>query len=143
MNTSTSSKVSDPKFDSQARLGADPDFPGQRFCSDWEHACRDDAELANLGGCANVRFAVDCAGTAATLEFADGKLSGVRPGAAQAEFTLPAPARIWQKFLQAVPPAPCHNVLAMEIAGLPATRLYAGSWSEWCADPSRPVAKGP
>lgn len=33
----------------------------------------------------------------------------------------------------------CHNVLAMEIAGLGGSRLYAGSWSEWCADPSRPV----
>lgn len=37
----------------------------------------------------------------------------------------------------------CHNMLAMAVAGLPAGRLYAGSWSEWCADPSRPVAKGP
>jgi len=36
----------------------------------------------------------------------------------------------------------CHNVLAMEIAGLPGTRLYAGSWSEWVADPTRPVARG-
>jgi thiosulfate/3-mercaptopyruvate sulfurtransferase len=36
----------------------------------------------------------------------------------------------------------CHNALAMEIAGLPGTRLYPGSWSEWCADPSRPVARG-
>jgi thiosulfate/3-mercaptopyruvate sulfurtransferase len=36
----------------------------------------------------------------------------------------------------------CHNMLAMQIAGLPAGRLYAGSWSEWCADPSRPVATG-
>lgn len=36
----------------------------------------------------------------------------------------------------------CHNLLAMEIAGLPGTRLYPGSWSEWCADPSRPVATG-
>lgn len=35
----------------------------------------------------------------------------------------------------------CHNLLAMEIAGLPGSRLYPGSWSEWCADPSRPVAK--
>ena len=26
-----------------------------------------------------------------------------------------------------------------EIAGLPGSRLYAGSWSEWCADPARPV----
>jgi thiosulfate/3-mercaptopyruvate sulfurtransferase len=34
------------------------------------------------------------------------------------------------------------NVLAMELAGLGRTALYAGSWSEWCSDPSRPVAKG-
>lgn len=37
----------------------------------------------------------------------------------------------------------CHNALAMEIAGLHGASLYAGSWSEWCADPSRPVATGP
>ena len=36
----------------------------------------------------------------------------------------------------------CHNQLAMEIAGLSGSRLYPGSWSEWCADPSRPVARG-
>jgi len=35
----------------------------------------------------------------------------------------------------------CHNLLAMEIAGLPGARLYAGSWSEWCADPARPVER--
>lgn len=35
----------------------------------------------------------------------------------------------------------CHNLLAMEIAGLHGARLYAGSWSEWCADPDRPVAR--
>ena len=34
------------------------------------------------------------------------------------------------------------NILAMEIAGLGRTALFAGSWSEWCSDPSRPVAKG-
>ena len=33
----------------------------------------------------------------------------------------------------------CHNLLAMEQAGLGGSRLYAGSWSEWCADPKRPV----
>lgn len=37
----------------------------------------------------------------------------------------------------------CVNVLAMEAAGLSGSRLYAGSWSEWCADPTRPVARGP
>ncbi|HVE50859.1 MAG TPA: sulfurtransferase [Casimicrobiaceae bacterium] len=36
----------------------------------------------------------------------------------------------------------CHNVLAMEVAGLPGTRIYPGSWSEWIADASRPVALG-
>ena len=34
------------------------------------------------------------------------------------------------------------NIIAMEIAGLGHTALYAGSWSEWCSDPSRPVAQG-
>jgi thiosulfate/3-mercaptopyruvate sulfurtransferase len=36
----------------------------------------------------------------------------------------------------------CHNLLAMAHAGLDAGRLYAGSWSEWCADPARPVGRG-
>jgi len=36
----------------------------------------------------------------------------------------------------------CQNLLAMEIAGLPGAALYPGSWSEWSADPSRPVATG-
>jgi thiosulfate/3-mercaptopyruvate sulfurtransferase len=34
----------------------------------------------------------------------------------------------------------CHNALAMAVAGLPGARLYSGSWSEWIADPRRPVA---
>ncbi len=36
----------------------------------------------------------------------------------------------------------CHNLLAMEIAGLDGGRLYPGSWSEWSSDPARPVATG-
>lgn len=36
----------------------------------------------------------------------------------------------------------CHNILAMEVAGLPGSRLYVGSWSEWIRDPARPVATG-
>ena len=35
----------------------------------------------------------------------------------------------------------CHNQLAMAVAGLSGSRLYAGSWSEWCADAARPVAR--
>jgi thiosulfate/3-mercaptopyruvate sulfurtransferase len=38
--------------------------------------------------------------------------------------------------------AACHNLLAMEHAGLPGGRLYAGSWSEWLADPARPRERG-
>lgn len=36
----------------------------------------------------------------------------------------------------------CHNLLALEIAGLSGARLYAGSWSEWIRDAARPVARG-
>jgi len=59
----------------------------------------------------------------------------------------------WQALLAGVPAegvvhscgsgvAACHNLLAMEIAGLSGSRLYPGSWSEWCADPLRPLAAG-
>ncbi len=34
------------------------------------------------------------------------------------------------------------NILAMQIAGLGVTGLYAGSWSDWCSDASRPMAQG-
>ena len=37
----------------------------------------------------------------------------------------------------------CHNLLAMEVAGLRGTMLYAGSWSEWSSDQRRPVETGP
>ncbi|MGH8581100.1 MAG: sulfurtransferase, partial [Gammaproteobacteria bacterium] len=36
----------------------------------------------------------------------------------------------------------CHNIVAAVHSGLPEPRLYAGSWSEWCSDPGRPVATG-
>lgn len=37
----------------------------------------------------------------------------------------------------------CHNLFALSLAGYPLAPLYAGSWSEWITDPSRPVATGP
>jgi thiosulfate/3-mercaptopyruvate sulfurtransferase len=37
----------------------------------------------------------------------------------------------------------CHDILALELAGLPPARLYVGSWSDWCSDPDRPIATGP
>jgi thiosulfate/3-mercaptopyruvate sulfurtransferase len=36
----------------------------------------------------------------------------------------------------------CHNLLAMEAAGLIGSQLYPGSWSEWCAQPGAPMASG-
>jgi len=37
--------------------------------------------------------------------------------------------------------AACHNALAMEVAGLGGSRVYIGSWSEWSADPARPISR--
>lgn len=36
----------------------------------------------------------------------------------------------------------CHNLLALEVAGLSGAALYPGSWSEWCSDPARPISTG-
>jgi thiosulfate/3-mercaptopyruvate sulfurtransferase len=63
-------------------------------------------------------------------------------------------AQMWHAVLGATPPAQvvamcgsgvtaCHNLLAMQLAGLPGARLYAGSFSEWIRDPTRKVATGP
>ncbi len=68
-----------------------------------------------------------------------------------------APQTLREQFLallQDIPPADvismcgsgvtaCHNLLAMEHAGLGGARLYAGSWSEWVRDERRPVTRGP
>lgn len=67
-----------------------------------------------------------------------------------------SPERLRDRFLAALGDTPpervahscgsgvnaCHNLLAMELAGLAGSRLYAGSWSEWIRDPARPVARG-
>jgi len=36
----------------------------------------------------------------------------------------------------------CHDLFAMELAGLPGARLYGGSWSEWIRSPARPIKTG-
>jgi thiosulfate/3-mercaptopyruvate sulfurtransferase len=36
----------------------------------------------------------------------------------------------------------CHNLLAMEQAGLTGAKIFPGSWSEWSSDPERPIATG-
>jgi thiosulfate/3-mercaptopyruvate sulfurtransferase len=61
--------------------------------------------------------------------------------------------RRWSVFLGSVPASAvvamcgsgvtaCQNLLALEHAGFPGARLYAGSWSEWIRDPARPIATG-
>jgi thiosulfate/3-mercaptopyruvate sulfurtransferase len=91
-------------------------------------------------------------------------VAGHVPGARNAPFTgnlgadgkfLPRDAlrRRWEVLLGARPATSlvamcgsgvtaCHNLLALEHAGLSGARLYAGSWSEWIRDPERPVATG-
>jgi thiosulfate/3-mercaptopyruvate sulfurtransferase len=73
------------------------------------------------------------------------------------DFTLLPPEELRAQFLEVLgshPPSQavmycgsgvtaCQNLLAMTHAGLPGARLYAGSWSEWSADPARPIEKGP
>lgn len=68
---------------------------------------------------------------------------------------LPAPElrRLWLEHLGGKKPeqaavmcgsgvTACHDLLSLELAGLPGAKLYAGSWSEWIRDPRRPVARG-
>jgi thiosulfate/3-mercaptopyruvate sulfurtransferase len=92
-------------------------------------------------------------------------VAGHVPGARNQPFALnlesdgrlrPAAAlgSMWRTVLGATPPTQvvamcgsgvtaCHNLLALELAGLPGARLYAGSFSEWIRDPLRKVATGP
>lgn len=60
----------------------------------------------------------------------------------RAEFAAlgPEPERIVHQCGSGV--SACVNLLAMEVAGLPGSRLYPGGWSEWIADPLRPIASG-
>ncbi len=51
-----------------------------------------------------------------------------------------APATVVQQCGSGV--TACHNMLAMEIAGLTGSQIYHGSWSEWCSDPARPFVTG-
>ena len=90
-------------------------------------------------------------------------VAGHVPGARNHPFTsnldpqghwLPAARlrELWRASLGDTPPSAvvsmcgsgvtaCHNLLALEIAGMPGARLYAGSWSEWIRDPARPVTR--
>ena len=73
---------------------------------------------------------------------ADGKFKSAAELRAEFEVLLAgrAPADVVHQCGSGV--TSCHNLLAMEVAGLPGGQLYAGSWSEWVADRARPVARG-
>jgi thiosulfate/3-mercaptopyruvate sulfurtransferase len=140
-----SGAASSPRFDAQAVVGSD--------------------ELAELLK-ERHRLLVDARAPerfAGTVEPID-PVAGHVPGAVNHPFStnlagdgrfLPPEEleRRWRERLNGVSPADtiamcgsgvtaCHNLLALEIAGLPGAKLYAGSWSEWIRDPKRPVARG-
>ncbi len=91
------------------------------------------------------------------------RVAGHVPGAVNRPFTdnlvngrLKSPSQLADEFralLGDLPPnraiamcgsgvTACHNLLAMERAGLPGARLFAPSWSGWISDPSRKIATG-
>ncbi|HUY84634.1 MAG TPA: rhodanese-like domain-containing protein, partial [Steroidobacteraceae bacterium] len=92
------------------------------------------------------------------------RIAGHVPGARNYPFTrnlaadgrFDAPAELrrrWAGFLRGAAPSSviamcgsgvtaCHNLLALEIAGLGGAKLYAGSYSEWIADPRRLIETG-
>jgi thiosulfate/3-mercaptopyruvate sulfurtransferase len=72
---------------------------------------------------------------------ADGRLKDAATLKQELEAIVGAPGRAVMQCGSGV--TACHNLLALEVAGLSGAALYPGSWSEWCADSARPVATGP
>ena len=109
----------------------------------------------------DARSAERFAGEKETIDPVAGHIPGAHnhPNArnldARGQFLPPAQLRrAWSATLRGRPPqavvamcgsgvTACHNLLALELAGLPGAQLYAGSWSEWIRDPARAVARGP
>jgi thiosulfate/3-mercaptopyruvate sulfurtransferase len=117
------------------------------------------ARLARDGVLLDARAAARYRGEAEPIDPVAGHVPGARSAPTtdnlQADGTLLAPGALRARFaeLGAGGDAPvgaycgsgvtaAHEVLALAVAGIPAA-LYAGSWSEWVSDPSRPVAVGP
>jgi len=109
----------------------------------------------------DARSADRFAGRNETLDPVAGHIPGARNhpfgGNLDADGRFLAPeelARRWHQTLSGADPGSvvamcgsgvtaCHNLLAMEVAGLSGGRLYAGSWSEWIRDPARPIERAP
>ena len=75
----------------------------------WRAVCAEDATLAAWSGPWSVAFAVETDGAATIFAFADGR---IQPGGT-AQFTLAAPAAVWEKFLAPIPPRHHHGIFAM------------------------------
>lgn len=143
-----------------------PTFSPSRY-SPWQwtaNACVDvDAVVQNLASAdflvVDARAANRYAGQDETIDPVGGHI----PGALNRPFTqnlhngkFKDPGTLKQEFSEILGTTPatrvvnqcgsgvtaCHNILAMELAGLHGSRLYGGSWSEWCSSASRPVATG-
>jgi len=137
-------------FEPRPRLGAVVDTAFvERFCED---------PSLRLG---DARAATRYAGEQETLD----PVAGHVPGAVnrfwqrnlEPDGRFKAPAELREELLDLLDHTPpeksvhmcgsgvtaCHNLFALELAGLGEGRLYPGSWSEWCSDPARPVATGP
>ena len=76
----------------------------------WRAACAADAVLTGWAGAWNTCFAVACDGEASIFNLIDGKVSATDGAPA---FTLSAPAAIWSKFLEPIPPRHHHGIFAM------------------------------
>ncbi|PJF02017.1 sulfurtransferase [Streptomyces carminius] len=119
----------------------------------------DAAALARSGVLLDARAAERYRGETEPIDPVAGHIPGAVPAPttenARADGTLRPPAELAARFAAlGVTPgtrtgvycgsgvSAAHEVLALAVAGIDAA-LYVGSWSHWCADPSRPVATGP
>ena len=153
------SSAIEPRAPRRFRASADP----RRVVSDSEVAQLVSSGALRSGGqlLIDARSADRFAGENETIDPVAGHIPGARnhPFAAnldaQGRFLDPGQLRQgWEKTLRGASAqqlismcgsgvTACHNLLALEAAGLPGARLYAGSWSEWITDPTHPVARGP
>lgn len=88
------------------------------FCASWRAACAGDAVLAAFAGPWSVSFAIRVDAHEARFGFVDGRSSA--PG--EPAFSFSAPAAVWEKFLQPIPPRHHHVILAM-LARVPEAML--------------------
>ncbi|HEX2944004.1 MAG TPA: alpha/beta hydrolase [Rhodopila sp.] len=78
--------------------------------SAWHQACASDPTLAAWAGPWSISFAIATGADTVAFHFAEGRPTGA---AADPAFTLAAPADVWSKFLQPVPPRHHHGIFAM------------------------------